>query len=55
MMSQPQTIAYLRVSTTDQDVAKNKADILKEYDHPANEEKDEDFSRIESLSFRLCE
>lgn len=27
-MTQPQTVAYLRVSTTDQDVAKNKADIL---------------------------
>ena len=36
-------------------INKNKADILKEYDHPPNEEKDEDFSRIESLSFRLCE
>ncbi|MBW2202116.1 MAG: recombinase family protein [Deltaproteobacteria bacterium] len=32
-MSQPQTIAYLRVSTTDQDLEKNKADIL----HLANE------------------
>ena len=27
-MSQPQTIAYLRVSTTDQDLEKNKNDIL---------------------------
>jgi DNA invertase Pin-like site-specific DNA recombinase len=32
-MSQPQTVAYLRVSTTDQDLEKNKADIL----HLANE------------------
>jgi len=32
-MSQPQTIAYLRVSTTEQDLEKNKADIL----HLANE------------------
>lgn len=32
-MSQTQTIAYLRVSTTDQDLEKNKADIL----HLANE------------------
>ena len=32
-MKQPQTIAYLRVSTTDQDVEKNKADIL----HLAND------------------
>ena len=32
-MPQPQTIAYLRVSTTDQDLEKNKADIL----HLANE------------------
>jgi DNA invertase Pin-like site-specific DNA recombinase len=32
-MSQPQNIAYLRVSTTDQDLEKNKADIL----HLANE------------------
>jgi DNA invertase Pin-like site-specific DNA recombinase len=32
-MSQPQTIAYLRVSTSDQDLEKNKADIL----HLANE------------------
>ena len=39
-MEQPQTIAYLRVSTTDQDVAKNKADIL----HLAN---DKDLGRVE--------
>jgi DNA invertase Pin-like site-specific DNA recombinase len=32
-MKQPRTIAYLRVSTTDQDVDKNKNDIL----HLANE------------------
>lgn len=32
-MSQLQTIAYLRVSTTDQDLEKNKADFL----HLANE------------------
>lgn len=32
-MSHPKTTAYLRVSTTDQDLAKNKADIL----HLANE------------------
>jgi DNA invertase Pin-like site-specific DNA recombinase len=32
-MTQPQTIAYLRVSTTGQDLEKNKADIL----HLANE------------------
>ena len=32
-LKQPQTIAYLRVSTTDQDIDKNKYDIL----HLANE------------------
>lgn len=39
-MAQPQTVAYLRVSTTDQDLEKNKADIL----HLANEE---DLGRVE--------
>ena len=33
MMKQAKTIAYLRVSTTDQDLEKNKADIL----HLAND------------------
>ncbi len=28
MKKQPKTIAYLRVSTTDQDLEKNKSDIL---------------------------
>lgn len=32
-MNQPRTVAYLRVSTTDQDIEKNKADIL----HLAND------------------
>ena len=35
MEKRPKTIAYLRVSTTDQDVEKNKADIL----HLANDKK----------------
>lgn len=40
MITQPQTVAYLRVSTTDQDVEKNKADIL----HLAN---DKDLGRVD--------
>ncbi len=39
-MNQPRTIAYLRVSTTDQDIEKNKADIL----HLAN---DKGLGRVE--------
>ncbi len=33
MTKQPKSVAYLRVSTTDQDLEKNKADIL----HLAND------------------
>lgn len=40
IMSQPRTIAYLRVSTTDQELEKNKADIL----HLAN---DKNLGRVE--------
>jgi DNA invertase Pin-like site-specific DNA recombinase len=39
-MTKPQTVAYLRVSTTDQDLEKNKADIL----HLANEK---DLGRVQ--------
>jgi DNA invertase Pin-like site-specific DNA recombinase len=45
-MAQPQTVAYLRVSTTDQDLGKNKADIL----HLANEA---DLGRVKWIEERV--